>query len=119
MPKYFVRFDVVEGWKATFEADNLEHAKELLQQVSEDEISIGDLPNFDDRNSGIEVEIYEDSLEELPSTYPLCPSCGGYIPNNETPGAYSGALSRKDNKTEICSACGTAEALADFTRHAE
>lgn len=43
-----------------------------------------------------------------------CPTCDGQIPNNETPGAYSGAISRKDNSTEICSACGTQEALADF-----
>lgn len=46
-------------------------------------------------------------------THP-CPTCDGQIPNNETPGAYIGALSRKDNKTEICSACGVREALADF-----
>jgi len=118
MPKYFVRFDVVESWKGTFDADNLDHAKQLIQQLADDEISTIDLPNLEDRNSGISVEVYEDSLEELPG-YPVCPSCGGYIPNNETPGAYSGALSRKDNKTEICSACGTAEALADFARHAE
>jgi ribosomal protein S27AE len=43
-----------------------------------------------------------------------CPRCSGYIPNNETPGAYMGAISRRDNKTEICSACGTQEALEDF-----
>lgn len=43
-----------------------------------------------------------------------CPSCAGYIPNNKTPGAYSGAISRRDNKTEICSACGTMEAFEDF-----
>lgn len=48
-------------------------------------------------------------------THP-CPTCDGQIPNNETPGAYIGALSRKDNKTEICSACGVKEALADFTK---
>ncbi len=46
--------------------------------------------------------------------YPVCPSCNGYIPNNETPGAYPGALSRKDNLTEICSACGVHEALRAF-----
>jgi len=46
--------------------------------------------------------------------FPVCPDCGGYIPNNETPGAYSGALSRRDNKTEICSDCGTREALEDY-----
>lgn len=45
---------------------------------------------------------------------PICPSCGGFIPNNQHPGAYPGALSRKDNKTEICSSCGIDEALADF-----
>ena len=42
---------------------------------------------------------------------PICPSCDGFIPNNETPGAYPGAISRSDNKTEICSDCGTREAL--------
>jgi predicted RNA-binding Zn-ribbon protein involved in translation (DUF1610 family) len=45
---------------------------------------------------------------------PICPSCGGFIPNNQYPGKYPGALSRKDNKTEICSSCGIDEALADF-----
>lgn len=49
--------------------------------------------------------------------FPVCPTCGGYIPNNREPGAYPGALSRKDNKTEICSACGTAEALAGYLRN--
>jgi hypothetical protein len=45
------------------------------------------------------------------ANYPVCPSCNGFIPNNETPGAYMGAISRADNKTEICSACGVREAL--------
>lgn len=40
-----------------------------------------------------------------------CPDCGGFIPNNENPGAYPGAISRKDNKTEICSDCGMAEGI--------
>lgn len=48
------------------------------------------------------------------SDFPVCPNCSGYIPSNENPGAYPGAISRADNKTEICSACGTAEAIADF-----
>lgn len=43
-----------------------------------------------------------------------CPRCGGSIPNNENPGAYPGALSRVDNKTEICSNCGTLEAIDDY-----
>ena len=44
----------------------------------------------------------------------LCPRCGGAIPSNERPGAYVGALSRTDNDTYVCSACGTEEALLDF-----
>lgn len=43
-----------------------------------------------------------------------CPNCGGFIPNNEMPGAFPGAISRKDNKTEICSDCGTTEAILDW-----
>ena len=45
----------------------------------------------------------------------MCPRCQqNWIPNNESPGAYPGALSRADNKTEICSDCGTSEALEDY-----
>lgn len=47
-----------------------------------------------------------------------CPRCGGFIPNSAEPGAYSGALSRLDNETEICSGCGQAEALAYLPREA-
>jgi predicted RNA-binding Zn-ribbon protein involved in translation (DUF1610 family) len=36
-----------------------------------------------------------------------CPVCG-------TKFEGLGALSRRDNKTEICSDCGTAEALVDY-----
>lgn len=50
------------------------------------------------------------NTEQVSREYP-CPTCDGQIPNNETPGAYMGAISRSDNKTEICSACGTREAL--------
>lgn len=44
-----------------------------------------------------------------------CPICDGWIPNNDSPGAYPGALSRKDNKTEICSECGVMEAMGSPT----
>lgn len=43
-----------------------------------------------------------------------CPRCGGGIPNDIDRGAYCGALSRLDNKTEICSACGQDEAMEDY-----
>lgn len=47
-----------------------------------------------------------------------CPRCGGFIPNSNNVGAYPGALSRYDNATEVCSACGQAEALAHLPREA-
>ncbi len=38
-----------------------------------------------------------------------CPRCGGPLPIG-----YPGALSRADGESEICSTCGTEEAVADF-----
>jgi len=43
-----------------------------------------------------------------------CPRCKGFIPSNETPGFYCGAISRADNMTEVCSACGEEEAMEDW-----
>lgn len=44
-----------------------------------------------------------------------CPTCDGYIPDNQNIGKYSGALSRRlGEKTEICSDCGTREAMEDY-----
>lgn len=40
-----------------------------------------------------------------------CPRCGGPVPNMKFVGQYPGALSRTDNKTEICSNCGHLEAM--------
>ena len=40
-----------------------------------------------------------------------CLRCGGAIPSFERIGQYPGALSRTDNQTEICSACGSNEAF--------
>lgn len=48
---------------------------------------------------------------------PTCPRCGGQIPNDKTPGAYPGALSRRDNTTEICSKCGVDEAMEDYEKY--
>lgn len=43
--------------------------------------------------------------------HPVCPRCLGFIPSNAFAGEYPGAISRIDNKTEICSECGTEEAI--------
>jgi hypothetical protein len=45
----------------------------------------------------------------------VCPRCLHAIPNDEHPGAYPGALSRSDNRTVICSLCGSLEALMAMT----
>ena len=50
----------------------------------------------------------------MPAGVKNCPRCGHYIPSDENPGAYPGALSRTDNKTEVCSPCGQAEALEQY-----
>lgn len=44
---------------------------------------------------------------------PICPRCGHFIPRDEFPGAYPGAISRVDNRTEVCSICGTDEAMGN------
>lgn len=48
-----------------------------------------------------------------------CPQCNGPIPNALHEGQYSGALSRTDNKTEICSDCGVREAIMDMHKFAD
>jgi ribosomal protein S27AE len=45
---------------------------------------------------------------------PRCPRCAGLIPSEEDAGKYAGALSRLDNKTEICSRCGNIEAIENL-----
>lgn len=47
-----------------------------------------------------------------------CPRCGGPVPNESFMGEYPGALSRYDNETYICSACGTAEAMYQYYERA-
>jgi len=42
----------------------------------------------------------------------VCPSCGGIL----RPDGVIGAMSRKDGKTEICSACGLKEAHSGIVR---
>lgn len=43
-----------------------------------------------------------------------CPRCQGPVPRADMQGKYPGALSRVDNATYICSACGTDEAMFQF-----
>ena len=60
------------------------------------------------------VKEAEEAIRNIQSNkfkiYPVCPICGETY--SESP-----AISRKDNKTQICSNCGTGEALMDFIDH--
>lgn len=56
----------------------------------------------------------EASIERDLRKHTPCPRCAGAIPNKKYHGEYSGALSRLDNSTEICSECGTLEAMFNF-----
>jgi len=49
------------------------------------------------------------------ATIDNCPICDGAIPSEREAGKYPGALSRYDNKTEICSNCGVTEALFEWS----
>lgn len=44
-----------------------------------------------------------------------CPRCLGGVPTPSERGEYPGAISRTDNKTEICSECGVREAFECLT----
>lgn len=48
--------------------------------------------------------------DEFLDIFPICPICKNPL------GKYP-AISRKDNKTKICSKCGTREALVIFENH--
>jgi len=56
------------------------------------------------------IKTMRDNLDK----FPVCPRCNGLIPNNLYPASHVGALSRLDNKTEICSECGAIEAMLDY-----
>lgn len=51
-----------------------------------------------------------DEFEIIEEQEKICPKCGNYIQGRP-------ALSRADNKTEICSNCGTLEALEVFEKY--
>jgi hypothetical protein len=44
----------------------------------------------------------------------ICPRCLHAIPNDQNPGLYVGAKSRRDNTSEVCSKCGNEEAMIQF-----
>ena len=71
---------------------------------------VGDEPAVFEAQTSYSSESYKLMMAH---THPkgLCPICNGPIPNQEHKGKYPGALSRFDNDTEVCSICGSAEAM--------
>jgi len=87
--------------------------KLLFQKLNNNEIDWDEVEWSDsnprksgDENWGDDVEW---SAEMPEDPHDRCPICFGYIPSNDNPGAHRGATSRYDDKTEICSDCGSAE----------
>lgn len=60
---YSFRFDEVSMNQVWFEAKNDDEAKSLMEQVMKDEINISDLPEFEERNRGIEIDFSVSILE--------------------------------------------------------
>jgi hypothetical protein len=59
-------YNVEETWKASFVADSLEHAKQLLDAAMElGDVSEDTLPGFWSKNKGLDVDYDKNSLEEV------------------------------------------------------
>ena len=60
---YNFRFDVVESWKASFEASSDEEAARLFKELVHGDTNGEDLPEYSESNSGIDTE-YSYGLED-------------------------------------------------------
>ena len=63
MAIFSFRYDEVSMNQVWFEADNLDHAKELMKQVEDEEINVSDLPQAQERNRGIQMDFSVSMLE--------------------------------------------------------
>lgn len=64
MKDYTAWMNVTEEWKVSFQANNLEEAKEILRKLNNDELDPDDVPEYFEKNKGIEKEYVVDTLEE-------------------------------------------------------
>lgn len=64
---------------------------------------------YDNKKGKYQVHKVDEETTYYVGAAKICPRCGNYI-------AGYPALSRKDNRTEICSNCGTLEALELFMK---
>lgn len=54
MPKYEFWYEESYTYKGWFEADNLEHANELLDQIRDGELELEELPNSGSKDKNYE-----------------------------------------------------------------
>jgi hypothetical protein len=64
MKRYSVWMDVTETWKVYFEAQDLEQAKQILRDLETGEVDTEDVPEYFEKNKGIEKHYALDTLEE-------------------------------------------------------
>lgn len=65
---YMFRFDVVESWKAWFEAESDEEAAELFKKLRNGDIETDELPGYGESNKGIDAN-YDYGLENEAGQY--------------------------------------------------
>lgn len=56
-------YDETETHKAWFEADSIEHARELIEQVRQCELDIEELPNFVNKSKDYGIDIALETIE--------------------------------------------------------
>ena len=61
---YTVWMDVTETWKVSFEAKDLDEAKQIVQQLNEDRLDPDVVTEYFENNKGIEKHYALDTLEE-------------------------------------------------------
>jgi hypothetical protein len=65
MKKYTFWYSETYTYKGGFEAESLEEAKKLLNEVFEGEMSIQELPWFWNKDKGYEADYSPETLEEV------------------------------------------------------
>ena len=63
MTQFSFWYSETSTFKGYFEADSLEEAKKLLEQINDGEISLDDLPSFENKSKEFGLEAELDTLE--------------------------------------------------------
>lgn len=63
MATFTFRFSEVSMNQVWFEAEDEDAAKALMEKVENDEINVSDLPRYQERNRGIQLDFTDSVLE--------------------------------------------------------